>query len=315
MTANGQSSWTLPVRAIAHAVIEVADLSRAQSFYGERLGLSAAPLDNWPEANEVCLPCPSGQRLVLRQAANPRSFPEAAVHQAYRATPAGIERIVQSLAAESIAVNRYHEDRPAEQDDNCYFADPDGNRIQLVAERNGAEPGIRGIDHTAVLASDMEWQEEFYSERLGLVVDHRVGWNTADYIRARAWGEGQEDMALGTWRWDERYRDIPGGKPGQGRRVARPNMQIFYRMGESVLAVYLSPAHVQEPPPRQAKGTPRTAYWTDRATLDRVAATLAQTRVAVLGPVQHPSNSPIAASLYFRDPCGNFIELCAGASI
>jgi catechol-2,3-dioxygenase len=80
-----------------------------------------------------------------------------------------------------------------------------------------------------------------------------------------------------------------------------------------VLGVYMALNHVQEPPPLQAKGTPRTAYWTDRATLDRTAALLENTRIAALGPVQHPNNSAIAASLYFRDPCGNFIELCAGA--
>lgn len=311
MTPNGKT-WSLPVRSIAHTVIEVSDLERARSFYGERLGLRTAAED-WPEAGEVSLSCPSGQRLILRQAAQPRSLPDTAVHQAYRATPAGIERIVQSLAADSITVHRYHEDRPAEQADNCYFADPDGNRIQLVAGGQGREPGVLGIDHTAVLASDMEWIEEFYGDKLGLTVDHRVGWNTGDYVRARAWGEGKEDMAPGARRWDERYRDIPGGKPGQGRRVPRANLQVYYRMGDAVLGVYMALNHVQEPPPRQAKGTPRTAYWTDRATLDRTAALLENTRIAALGPVQHPSKSAIAASLYFRDPCGNFIELCAGA--
>ncbi len=305
-------AWSLPVRSIAHTVIEVSDLERAQAFYGERLGLRTA-MENWPESGELCLPWPWGQRLILRQAAQPRTFPESGVHQAYRATPAGIDRIVQSLAADSITVHRYHEDRPAEQTDNCYFADPDGNRIQLVARGQGTEPGILGIDHTAVQASDMEWVEEFYGDRFGLAVDHRVGWNTGDYVRARAWGEGKEDMAPGTRRWDERYRDIPGAKPGQGRRVPRPNMQIFFQMGDAVLGVYMALAHVQEPSPRQAKGSPRTAYWTDRATLDRTAALLQEARIAALGPVRHAAGSSIASSLYFRDPCGNFIELCAGA--
>lgn len=311
MKSNG-SSWSLPVQSIAHTVIEVSDLDRARAFYGERLGLGA-PRDRWPNGDEVSLPLPSGQSLVLRQSAAPRTFADGGVHQAYRATPAGIDRIVQSLAADSVTVHRYHEDRPAEQNDNCYFADPDGNRIQLVASKQGNGAGVLAIDHTAVQASDMEWIEDFYSGRFGLPIEHRVGVNTGDYVRARAWGEGKEDMAPGTRRWDERYRDIPGAKPGQGRRVPRPNMQIFYTMGDSVLGVFLATSHQQEPPPRQATGTPRTAYWTDAATLDHAAAILSEAKIAAIGPVQHPAGSPMAASLYFRDPCGNFIELCSGA--
>ena len=306
-------AWSLPIRGLAHSVIETADLGRARAFYGDRLGLRTVA-ENWPNSDETCLICPSGQSLVLRQSAAPRSFAETGVHQAYRAAPSAIERILKDLAGDGIAVQGYHEDRPAEQNAPCYFADPDGNRIQLVRQESGGGAGVLAIDHTAIQASDMEWIEDFYAGCLGLAVDHRVGWNTIDYVRAREWGEGKEDMAPGTRRWDERYRDIPGGKPGQGRRVARPNMQIFYKMGDSILGIYLANSHMQEPPLRQATGTPRTAYWTDRATLDRTAAVLSKTRNAVLGPEQHPAKSPIAASLYFRDPCGNFIELCVGAN-
>jgi catechol 2,3-dioxygenase-like lactoylglutathione lyase family enzyme len=307
---NSISSWSLPVKSLAHVAIEVSDLDRARSFYSERLGLGARPVEGWPEADEIALSCLSGQHLVLRKSSSPRTFKETGVHQAYRAGPVSIDRIVQSLAADAITVHRYHEDRPAEQNDACYFADPDGNRIQLVRSETTVGPGVIGIDHSAIQASDMEWEEDLYADVLGLPVDHRVGWNTGDYVRARQWGEGKEDMAPGTRRWDERYRDIPGGKPGQGRRIARPNMQIFFKMGEAVLGVYMATAHEQEPSPKQAKGTPRTAYFVSRETLDKTAQALSKTRVAVLGPVEHPVKSPIAASLYFRDPCGNFIELC-----
>ena len=308
---KSSAAWQLSVQSIAHVVIEVSDLDRARAFYGNRLGLRSPPVDSWPEADEIALPFLSGQHLVLKKTAEPKTLTDTGVHQAYRAGPASIERIVQSLAADAITVHRYHEDRPAEQNDACYFVDPDGNRIQLVRQETTVGPGILGIDHTAVQASDMEWEEEFYSDRLGLGVDHRVGWNTGDYVRARLWDDGKEDMAPGTRRWDERYRDIPGAKPGQGRRVPRPNMQVFYTMGDSVLGVYMALAHVQEPPLRQAKGSPRTAFMTTRAALDQTAAALADTRTAMVGPVEHSAKSPIAASLYLRDPCGNFIELCA----
>ncbi len=310
MDLRRTEAMMLTLHSIAHVTIEVGDLPRALEFYSGLIGAPASRVAAWPVKDETALLLPSGQFLVLKPSANPRTLPESAVHQAYRAAPAAIDRILKSLSVGAAGVHRYHEDRLAEQADNCYFADPDGNRIQLIADAARSAPGIAAIDHAIVLASDMEWIEEFYCDLLGLVVEHRVGWNTGDYIRARAWGEGKEEMAPGTRRWDERYRDIPGAKPGQGRRLARPNMQIFLHTGESILGIYLSPVHVQESPPRIAVGTPRIGFWTDRATLERAVAVLGKTRATVAGPVHHVSGSPIGSSLYFRDPCGNFIELC-----
>jgi catechol 2,3-dioxygenase-like lactoylglutathione lyase family enzyme len=298
------------LRAISHVVVEVSNLERARAFYADRLGFRSAPIDSWPVEGELCLPCLAGQWLVLKQSASPRTFADTGVHQAYGASPVAIQGIVSSLNAAAMPVHRYREDRPVERDDNVYFADPDGNRIQLVRRETTVGPGVCAIDHATVLASDMEWAEDFYRDRFGLAVEHRVGVNTDDYVRARLWGEGKDDMAPGTRRWDERYRDIPGGKPGQGRRVPRPNMQMYLQAGSSVFGIYLATGHVQEPPPHQAVGSPRTGFAVGRGELDRAATLVADARVAFKGPVEHGPKSPIAASLYVRDPCGNFIELC-----
>jgi catechol 2,3-dioxygenase-like lactoylglutathione lyase family enzyme len=303
----------LTLRTISHLVIEVSNLDRARSFYVDRLGF--APTGDWPVEGELCLRCLSGQWLVLKPSPMPRTFAYTGVHQAYGASPVAIAGIVNALSAAAIPVHRYHEDRSAERDDNCYFADPDGNRIQLVRRETTVGPGVCTIDHAAVLASDMEWAEDFYRDRLGLPVEHRVGVNTDDYVRARLWGEGKDDMAPGTRRWDERYRDIPGGKPGQGRRVPRPNMQMYLRTGSSIFGVYLATAHVQEPPPHLAMGSPRTGFAVDRAELDRAAGLLLDANVSFEGPVEHGAKSPVAASLYLRDPCGNFIELCVPRNV
>jgi hypothetical protein len=37
---------------------------------------------------------------------------------------------------------------------------------------------------------------------------------------------------------------------------------------------------------------------------------LAANRTPTKGPVEHPEAAPIAASLYVRDPGGNFLEIC-----
>ena len=299
-------------RGFSHLVIEVAEPGQAHAFYGDILGLPQDGEDNWPAADERAFTLPSGQRLVFKAADEPRTFTDSGVHQAYRRAPEAIAEIEARLADDGITIHHYHEDRPAESVDGFYFADPDGNRVQLVP-LPGADAHSAGIDHAGVQATDMEWEESFFIDQLGFSVDHRVGWNTADFVRARAWDEGKEDMAPGTRRMDHRYRDIPGGKPGEGREVPRPNVQIFLELGDAVLGIFLATSFEQEPPPDQARGTPRVAIAMNLEELDPMAQALTAMGAAVEGPIAHGLGSPLAASLYFRDPCGNFFELCAPA--
>ena len=298
------------IEGIAFAIIEVSDIEASAGFYKKYLGLSNAPHDALPDdlsgSRSMALQCPSGQMLVLVERATPRCFPDTGVHLAYRASADARDAICQSLNGDAIPIEHYHEDRPAELDDNCYFADPDGNRIQIVIDASSdREQGVLGLDHGAIQASDLEWAEEFYIDQLGFLVDHRVGWKTADYIRAQVWKDGKEDMAPGTRRLDQRYRDIPGGKPGQGRAVARPNMQVFLKMGSTALGLYLALSHEQEPSTDKIKGTPRIAYKTSRAALDHMAKNLKSSQGNFLGPEDIGNGT----ALYFRDPCGNFLEL------
>ncbi|MFB3053739.1 MAG: VOC family protein [Alphaproteobacteria bacterium] len=310
-TALGSSNGSA-VHGISHLVIEVADAERAARFYADTLGVDGAALGDWPEANELALALPSGQMLVFKSGGTGDSQNESGIHQAYGCTPEARSAIEASLAGTGIAVHRYHEDRPAEARDPFYFTDPDGNRVQLVAAP-GNQRGISGIDHAAIQASDMEWEEAFFVDRLGFAVDHRVGWNTEDYVRARAWAEGRDDMAPGTRRMDRRYRDNPGAEPGSSREVPRPNIQLFLSLGGSVLGIFLATSHVQEPAPELARGTPRTALAMDRAGLESMASALDAAGVALEGPVVHDKGAPLEVSLYFRDPCGNFFELCVPA--
>ncbi|MGE0651170.1 MAG: VOC family protein, partial [Alphaproteobacteria bacterium] len=292
--------------AIAHVAVEVADLDRAREFYAQILGTPGPFTPAWDDAGAEACRLASGQHLILVPSEKPRSFPDTGVHVAYRAAPKAIAGIVARAEAAGIAVHRYVEDRPAEVKDNVYLSDPDGNRVQIVADtvsESAREGGIAGIDHAAVLVSDIEWADEFWVEALGVPAVYRVGWNTGDFARARAWGEGKEDMAPGTRRWDQRYRDIPGGTPGQGRKVARPNPQLFLDFGGGkdggpVLGIFLAQAHFQEPPPQQAHGTPRAALHVADNCLDSVAAALTRAGGRVEGPVVHGSESPVSRSLY-----------------
>lgn len=310
--------------AIAHVAVEVADLRRARDFYARVLGTPAEFAPAWDDPGAAACRLPSGQYLILVPSEKPRTFADTGAHVAYRAAPDAIAGIIARAEAEGIAVHRYMEDRPSEVRDNVYLADPDGNRIQLVADAGpagGSDGGIGGIDHAAVLVSDIEWEDDFWVEALGVPAVHRVGWNTGDFARARAWGEGKEDMAPGTRRWDQRYRDIPGAPPGQGRKVARPNPQLFLDFGGGkpgdcggpVLGIFLAQAHFQEPPLEQAHGTPRTAFRVADDCLESLAGALARAGGRVEGPAAHPPGVPLSRSLYLRDICGVFFEFCSNS--
>ena len=295
------------MESISHLVIEVSALKLAEEFYRDVLGFDSPGHDRFSDCGRsVSLRSASGQWLVLAETSEPRSLPESGVHQAYRVAPSDRGAIAKKLAARDISVYTYKEDRPAEEEDNFYFFDPDGNRVQGVASTTLSAAGgkVLGIDHAAVECYDLEWAEDFYVKLLGLMVDHRVGWRTADYVRARRWGEGKEDMAPGTRRWDQRYTVME-----QKRRIARPNTQLFTRVGDSILGIYLATKHRQEPPEKQIVGTPRIGFLASRNELDTTVKLLTEHRFPVHGPIEHPVSSPIAASIYFRDPGANFLEL------
>jgi catechol 2,3-dioxygenase-like lactoylglutathione lyase family enzyme len=296
------------MNGISHIVVEVSDLKRGEEFY-RSLGFSSLGNDLLPECGRsIAFAAASGQWLVIAECGQPRSLPETGVHQAYAVTASDRAAIEKRLTARDVAIHTYKEDRPEEENDNFYFFDPDGNRIQLVAAEGATNScnQVLGIDHAAIESHDLEWAEDLYVNRLGLTVDHRVGWRTEDYVRAKLWGEGKAHMAPGTRRWDQRYTVME-----QRRRLARPNTQLFVRIGEAVLGIYLATQHRQEPPEEQIIGTPRIGLRADRAVLERAARFLADHRVPIRGPVEQPRSAPLAVSLYVRDPGGNFLEICA----
>jgi catechol 2,3-dioxygenase-like lactoylglutathione lyase family enzyme len=303
----------MQVQGINHLVIEVKDLKGSEEFYCDLLGFEPAGRDLWPDCGRsLALRAASGQQLVLAESEPPRSLPETGTHQAYRVAPADRETIARKLSARAVKLHTYNEDRPAEKQDNFYFYDPDGNRIQLIARRQTSQPSgkVLGIDHAAVECYDLEWAEAFYAQALGLPVDHRTGWRTADYARAKLWGEGKEEMAPGTRRWDQRYTTME-----QKRRLPRPNMQLYVRAGDGVLGVYLALEHRQEPPEEQMAGTPRIGLRVTRDGLQEGMERLSTRRFPFFlspfaGPVEHPASAPVAASLYFKDLSSNFLELC-----
>lgn len=301
------------VSGIAHVAVNVASLPEAKAFYCDVLGFREERGATVPDCGEhLVVRAASGQRVALCRRPGWTPLAESGVHNAYRVTSAAREGIAARLRAADVSIFSYKEMRDSEQADNFYFCDPAGNRIQLVTtpSRRAAPSSdslVDAVDHVAVQSYDVEWEEEFYIGLLGLSAVEVVGWRTTDYVRARSWGEGNEDMAPGTMRWDRRFHTYPGQTPN----VARPNVQMFVGVGGESLGVYLANKHFQAPPEDSLVGTPRVALAvTDRADLDRLAELLRAAGKAFVGPIAHPASSPWACSLYCKDPGFNFLEFC-----
>lgn len=304
LTKLKQKNESLQTEGLACLVLSVADSKEAAKFYSGLFDLSDAGRDVLPSLGKhALLAMGNGQRLALAHDPQRADLSETGVHSAFRVASGGRAGIAEALGKLGIAVHDYQEDRAGEAHDNFYFFDPYGNRIQVV-EGHAKTP--TALDHCAVLANDILWAEEYYVRVLGLPVEGRIGWNTADHARARRWAAGEENMAPGTRRLDKLYM-MMGGK----NEVPRANMQLFLNIGASSLLVYLATKHFQEPPEGELTGTPRMILKSNRGELNRIAELMHATGWPCRGPVSHGKDSPFAASLYLRDPSGNFIELAA----
>jgi catechol 2,3-dioxygenase-like lactoylglutathione lyase family enzyme len=296
----------LKAAGLSHLVVEVDDLA-VGDFYRDTLGFAAAGTDMIGDCGRsVALAGANGSYLVLSERKDRADLSATGVHQAYAVGPDVRRRIGEKLSVQGIEVKTYKEDRPAEAKDNFYFSDPAGNRVQLVAAaaRNGGAPAF---DHAAIQVANMWWAETFYTGTLACEVEHRVGWKTEDYARAQLWADGKEDMAPGTRRMDKRYTSMVNQ-----RSVPRVNLQIYLRIGEVPFALYLANQHFQEPPEETLVGTPRTAFSVTSPTLDETCRRLEAAHWPFVGP-RTETEGPARQSLFFKDPGGNFIELCVRA--
>lgn len=298
----------LGLKGLSHIVLAVSDAGRAEAFYAEVLGFEASET-SWPGlADARVLRAAGGGHLILAAQDSAPDLRETGVHHAFALGKAARERAAAALAARGTEVFTYGEDPPDESCEGFYFFDPEGNRVQLVTPPGAPADGPPALHHTAVQVADILWVEQFYTQVLGLVPVHRVGWNTADYARAQLWAEGKEDMAPGTRRMDERYTTM-----ANNRVVPRVNMQVYFACGAGVFGLYLANRHFQESPEEATRGVPSTGFRVTEPGLANAAGRLEAAGWRFEGPARHQGGLPIATSLYARDPGGNFIELAVPA--
>jgi catechol-2,3-dioxygenase len=157
-----------------------------------------------------------------------------------------------------------------------------------------AEPSVE-FGRRAIEVNDLVLAEEFYGtvlvEILGGHLDSRYMLTTEELIEAQ--------------------RRAPKGAGGDGFFFGRPPFTKVM-VGRTSILLHVAPRHIQEPLPGQLRGTPRLVLSASSAQIAKAVEVLGRERVPFEGPVAHPPTSPIAESLYCKDPSGNFLELaCA----
>jgi catechol 2,3-dioxygenase-like lactoylglutathione lyase family enzyme len=159
---------------------------------------------------------------------------------------------------------------------------------------------ISEFDHSVIAVNDLILAERFYTRVLGELfpanAEPPTMHTTEEVIRA---GRLRQRIA---------QKDAQSGREEGVTRVPAPHSGV--KVGEALIPMFLYTEHVQEPPPEQLRGTPRLAIKVTPELMEQAVEVFRRHKVPFEGPVEHREPSPIARSLYFKDPSSNFLELC-----
>jgi len=134
---------------------------------------------------------------------------------------------------------------------------------------------IECISHSGINVVDLKEAEEFYANIFGGLITNRVNFNTDDAKRGRS---VHTSIALNDW----------------------------------LFAVCLPRGDLPMPPEEQLRGTNgfRHGFRVSRDAFGALIERLRLHEVPFEGPTAHPERGPLGESVYFKDPGGNFIEVC-----
>jgi catechol-2,3-dioxygenase len=133
---------------------------------------------------------------------------------------------------------------------------------------------VEALSHSAICVHDLKQAEDFYCNVLGGRLSSRVNFKTDDAIRGRS---------------------VHGSVILEDYLFALVVPRDFMPM----------PREDQQ---RGAHGF-RHAFRVSRQRFDRIKAELTNQNIPFEGPVEHPEKGPFGASIYFKDPSGNFLEI------
>lgn len=134
---------------------------------------------------------------------------------------------------------------------------------------------IESISHSGINVTDLKEAEDFYADVFGTRITNRVNFNTDDARRGRS---VHTSVLVADW----------------------------------LFALALPKAELPMPPSERLRGTNgfRHAFRVSPEKFPGIIERLRSRAVPFEGPVVHPEHGPLGESVYFKDPGGNFIEIC-----
>ena len=130
------------------------------------------------------------------------------------------------------------------------------------------------LSHSGICVHDLKEAEDFYCGVLGAELKGAVNFYTEDTLNGRS-------------------------------------VHQAFALGDYLFAVALAPDFMPMPPVDRLRGAMgiRHAFTVAKARFDATIESLTGSGVPFEGPVDHPENGPFGASIYFKDPSGNFLEI------
>lgn len=151
------------------------------------------------------------------------------------------------------------------------------------------------VERWAVPVTDLVAAEHFYADilggALGGYVANRYLLTTDELLQARR-------VAALAARHGE----------AAAARAVLPYSRVL--VGQAHFYLHLTDHHLQEAPLGQLRGFPRIALAVTEPQLERAASALSENEVSFEGPLHYTPPALVAEAVYFRDPFGNFLELC-----
>jgi len=134
---------------------------------------------------------------------------------------------------------------------------------------------VESISHSGINVIDLKEAEDFYADIFGAEITNRVNFNTDDAKRGRS-------------------------------------VHTSVHVGDWLFATVLPKAEMPMPAAEQLRGTNgfRHGFRVSREQFPAIVQRLRDRGMAFEGPVQHPEHGPLGESVYFKDPGGNFLEVC-----